>query len=380
MFEIKKYLFIRQIDFSDSERQDKNVNKILFWASRRASGSGRRATAWLFALTGRGIVAMIATCFFASEELMGQTKKGILCVLLAAVLWGSSGVCAQYIMESSRVSAQWLTMVRLVFSGLILLMLAFMQGERLFRIFSERADRYRLLFFTLCGALLVQLSFLITIEQSNAATATVLQFLAPSIIVAWFAITQNSRPGLFVLTAIVTSLVGTFLLVTHGNPTSLTISGAALLWGIVSAFSAAFYTTYSSGLIARYGTLPVVGWSMLLGGLMLVPFYVRQPVQIANDGSVLLAFFYLIVVGTAVTFSLYLKGAQVIGGPRASILSCAEPLSSALLSLLLLNVIFTVPDWVGTLLIVSSVMLIALDSRRRRGRSAPRDGGARDAT
>ncbi|MTD42630.1 EamA family transporter [Erwinia sp. CPCC 100877] len=311
---------------------------------------------------------------------MSQTKKGIICVLIAAVLWGSSGVCAQYIMESSRISAQWLTMVRLLFSGLILLMLAFMQGERIFRIFSDRAELYRLLFFTLFGALLVQLSFLATIEKSNAATATVLQFLAPSIIVAWFALTRKSRPGLFVLLAIATSLAGTFLLVTHGNPTSLTISGAALLWGIISAFSAAFYTTYSSKLIARYGTLPVVGWSMLLGGLMLVPFYVRQPVQIANDGGVLMAFFYLIVVGTAITFSLYLKGAQVIGGSRASILSCAEPLSSALLSLLLLDVIFTIPDWMGTLLIVSSVMLIALDSRRRQGRYAPHEGGAGDAT
>jgi hypothetical protein len=40
------------------------------------------------------------------------------------------------------------------------------------------------------------------------------------------------------------------------------------------------------------------------------------------DGSLLLAFFYLVVIGTALTFSLYLK-AQMIGGPKASILSCA---------------------------------------------------------
>ncbi|EIO3180261.1 EamA family transporter, partial [Salmonella enterica] len=49
----------------------------------------------------------------------------------------------------------------------------------------------------------------------------------------------------------------------------------------------------------------------------------------------------------------------------ASILSCAEPLSSALLSLLLLGISFTLPDWLGTLLILSSVILISLDSRRR---------------
>ena len=184
------------------------------------------------------------------------------------------------------------------------------------------------------GALTVQLTFLLTIEKSNAATATVLQFLSPTIIVAWFSLVRKSRPGILVFCAILTSLVGTFLLVTHGNPTSLSISPAALFWGIASAFAAAFYTTYPSTLIPRYGSL-------------------------------ILAFFYLVVIGTSLTFSLYLKGAQLIGGPKASILSCAEPLSSALLSLLLLGITFTLPDWLGTLLILSSVILISMDSRRR---------------
>ena len=72
-----------------------------------------------------------------------------------------------------------------------------------------------------------------------------------------------------------------------------------------------------------------------------------------------------VVIGTSLTFSLYLNGAQKIGGAKAGILSCAEPLSSALLSLLLLGITFTLPDWLGTLLILSSVVLIAMDSRRR---------------
>lgn len=286
-------------------------------------------------------------------------------VLIAAVLWGSSGVCAQYIMEQSQMSSQFLTMTRLLFAGLILLTLSFVHGDRIFRIMKNRKDALSLLFFTLVGALTVQLSFLMTIEKSNAATATVLQFLAPTIIVAWFSLVRKSRPGKLVFAAIGTSLIGTFLLVTHGNPTSLSISGGALFWGVVSAFTAAFYTTYPSQLIARYGTLPIVGWSMLIGGAVLLPFYAGQGESFTLTGNVVLAFFYLVVIGTSLTFSLYLKGAQMIGGPRASILSCAEPLSSAFLSLLLLGITFTLPDWLGTLLILSSVILISLDSRRR---------------
>lgn len=296
---------------------------------------------------------------------MSSSRKGMLNVLIAAVLWGSSGVCAQYIMEQSQMSSQFLTMTRLIFAGFILLTLSFVHGDKVFSVLQNRHDALRLLIFSIVGALTVQLTFLLTIEKSNAATATVLQFLSPTIIVAWFAIARKARPGILVLTAIFTSLIGTFLLVTHGDPTSLSISPAALFWGIASAFTAAFYTTYPSTLIARYGTLPIVGWSMLLGGLILLPFYARQGTHFMVNGSLILAFFYLVVIGTAVTFSLYLKGAQLIGGPKASILSCAEPLSSAFLSLLLLGITFTVPDWLGTLLILSSVILISIDSRRR---------------
>ena len=296
---------------------------------------------------------------------MGSSKRGMLNVLIAAVLWGSSGVCAQYIMQQSQMSSPYLTMIRLLFAGLILLMLAFVHGDKIFRVMQNRKDALSLLFFSLVGALTVQYTFLMTIEKSNAATATVLQFLSPTIIVAWFALARKARPSPFVLLAIGTSLAGTFLLVTHGNPTSLSISPAALFWGIASAFAAAFYTTYPSTLIARYGTLPIVGWSMLLGGAMLLPFYAGDGANVVITGNLLLAFFYLVVIGTSLTFSLYLKGAQMIGGPKASILSCAEPLSSALLSLLLLGISFTLPDWLGTLLILSSVVLISLDSRRR---------------
>ena len=283
---------------------------------------------------------------------MGSSKKGMLNVLIAAVLWGSSGVCAQYIMQQSQMSSPFLTMTRLLFAGLILLMLSFFHGDKIFRVLQNRKDAVSLLIFSLFGALTVQYTFLMTIEQSNAATATVLQFLSPTIIVAWFAIARKTRPSPLVLAAIATSLAGTFLLVTHGNPTTLSISPTALFWGIASAFAAAFYTTYPSTLIARYGTLPIVGWSMLLGGAMLLPFY-------AGQGN------HFVVTGGPLTFSLYLNGAQKIGGAKAGILSCAEPLSSALLSLLLLGITFTLPDWLGTLLILSSVVLIAMDSRRR---------------
>lgn len=148
---------------------------------------------------------------------MGSTRKGMLNVLIAAVLWGSSGVCAQYIMEQSQMSSQFLTMTRLIFAGLILLTLSFVHGDKIFSIINNHKDAISLLIFSVVGALTVQLTFLLTIEKSNAATATVLQFLSPTIIVAWFSLVRKSRPGILVFCAILTSLIGTSCRVILGH-------------------------------------------------------------------------------------------------------------------------------------------------------------------
>ena len=95
---------------------------------------------------------------------MGSTRKGMLNVLIAAVLWGSSGVCAQYIMEQSQMSSQFLTMTRLIFAGLILLTLSFVHGDKIFSIINNHKDAISLLIFSVVGALTVQLTFLLTIE------------------------------------------------------------------------------------------------------------------------------------------------------------------------------------------------------------------------
>ena len=72
---------------------------------------------------------------------MSSTRRGMMNVLIAAVLWGSSGVCAQYIMEQSQMSSQFLTMTRLIFAGLILLMLSFVHGDKVFSIIKRNPQR-----------------------------------------------------------------------------------------------------------------------------------------------------------------------------------------------------------------------------------------------
>lgn len=214
------------------------------------------------------------------------------------------------------------------------------------------------------GALTVQLTFLLTIEKSNAATATVLQFLSPTIIVAWFAIARKARPDSGIDRYFYFTDRHFFVGHSWRSHFFIHFSRRAFLGNSLSVCRRVLYHlpfhAYRPLRDVTYCRLEyVIRWPDSSA------FYARQGTHFMVNGSLILAFFYLVVIGTAVTFSLYLKGAQLIGGPKASILSCAEPLSSAFLSLLLLGITFTVPDWLGTLLILSSVILISIDSRRR---------------
>ncbi len=85
-------------------------------------------------------------------------------------------------------------MTRLIFAGLILLTLSFVHGDKIFSIINNHKDAISLLIFSVVGALTVQLTFF-NHRKSNAATATVLQFLSPTIIVARFSLVRKSRPA-----------------------------------------------------------------------------------------------------------------------------------------------------------------------------------------
>ena len=163
-------------------------------------------------------------------------------VLIGAVLWGISGTVAQYLFQYYGFSPEWLVVVRLLVSGTILLGLASLKGnQKIWDIWKDKKDVPSLILFSIFGMLAVQYTFFAAIKYSNAATATVLQYLAPAMISCFIAIRAKRLPTIKECIAVVLALLGTFLLVTKGSMSSLSISGIALFWGLTSAVALAYY-------------------------------------------------------------------------------------------------------------------------------------------
>lgn len=293
--------------------------------------------------------------------MIGNRKSrlvGIVLVLSAAILWGITGTFAQYLFQYHQFTKEWLVVVRLLLSGLLLLLFSLAKRDpNVWIIWKE--SKLRIISFGIFGLLGVQFTFFAAIEASNAATATLLQYLAPVIIVGYVAIRLKSLPTRQQVIAIFFALLGTLLLVTNGNFQELSISGWALFWGIFSAFALAFYTLQPIKLLKKYGSVIVVGWGMTIGGIGMSFIHPPWKVEGIISPISILALAFIIIFGTLIAFLFYLESLKYLKATEASLLACAEPLSAASLAVIWLKVPFGIYEWTGAFCIIATIVILS---------------------
>ncbi|MCI6302065.1 MAG: DMT family transporter [Blautia sp.] len=301
----------------------------------------------------------------------GEKSKmvtGTIVTIAGGILWGVSGVCGQYMFQNKGVTASWLVSVRLVVAGLLMLCYYFLTDrEQTLAIWKSKRDRRDVIIYGLLGMLPCQYAYFQTIEWSNAGTATVIQYLGPALIVIWVCFRTKRMPTLQEITGVILAVIGVFLIATHGNPTSLALSGRALLMGLASAVSVAIYTLEPARLQKKYDTPLILAWGMTIGGVALT--LISRPWTakgIQADAEMFAALAFVIVFGTMAGFSLYMTGVKLIGSVKASLYACMEPVSSMILTVLWMKVNFTTPDLIGTLLVIATIIILAIPTKKNR--------------
>jgi len=286
--------------------------------------------------------------------------KGIMLVITGAMLWGISGTVAQYLFQKKEFSPEWLVVIRLLVSGITLLLYSSIKGRQdIWEIWKSKYNSFSLIFFSIIGMLGVQYTYFAAIKYGNAATATILQYLSPVIITCYLAIRTKKIPDLQETIAIVLAVSGTFLIITKGNIYSISISKLALFWGISSAFAAAFYTLQPRSLLAKWGSTLVVGWGMLIGGIAFS--FIHQPWNFAGQWSInsIFAVIFVVLFGTLIAFTCYLESLKYINPTETSVLSSVEPLSAAFLSVLWLHEQLGITQWLGTACIIVTIIILS---------------------
>lgn len=295
---------------------------------------------------------------------------GTVMTIVGGMLWGVSGVCGQFLFQNKDVTASWLVPVRLVVAGFLMLCFYIWKDKKkAFAIWQKKENRRDILIYGLAGMMLCQYTYFQTIEWSNAGTATVIQYLGPALIVVWVCLRTRRLPERKEVTGVLLALLGIFLIATHGNPTSLALSGRALAMGLLSAVSVVIYTVQPEKLQKQFPTPLILAWGMLIGGCVLTVLFRPWHQTVIADVQMATTLLIVIFLGTMASFSLYMTGVKLIGSVKASLYACVEPVASMVLTAVWMKVQFTLPDIIGTICIILTIIILALPSGKRNNQT-----------
>ena len=156
------------------------------------------------------------------DKKLSKSAKGIIFTLLGGICWGFSGTCGQYLFTKKNIEPGWLTMVRMITAGIVLITFLLIKREKgMKEIWKNKRDVINLLLFAVFGLLFCQYTYLTAIFYSNAGTATVLQYLNPVMIMLLVCVVSKRIPNKIEIISVILAVSGTFLIATHGNIHSL---------------------------------------------------------------------------------------------------------------------------------------------------------------
>ncbi|WP_145403897.1 EamA family transporter [Paenibacillus xylanexedens] len=291
--------------------------------------------------------------------------KGFILVLTGASCWGIGGTVAQKLFQMQHIDVNWYVTVRLLCAGILLLLLQSLTGQRsqIVEVWKTTQTALSFILFGLVGMLAVQYTYMASIDHGNAAVATLLQYLSPVMIMLYMVLRKQSRLTAKLMTCAVLALAGCFLLLTNGSLTQLSVSQPAVIWGLLSGVSAAFYTLYAVKLLKTFDSLVVVGWAMVIGGLGMSFVHAPWKIDLTLLTPVTCGYLlFSILIGTLLAFWFYIASLNYLTPQETSLLGSAEPLAAVGTMVLWLHEPFGVYQWLGTGCII--VLIIVLQIKR----------------
>lgn len=308
----------------------------------------------------------------SSEAAKGRVWRGYALAVLAAACWATGGLTAKWLFSPlDATSARWpfpppgLSVDPVVLAGAralvaALLLLAYVALFRREELKIVGRDIPFLAVFGVAGLAGVHVTYFKAISYTNVATAILLEYLAPVLVLAFSVIFLRVRPTWALPVGVTLSVTGCALVVGAIGGDGLSVSTPGLTWGLLSAVFFALYsllgehaaTRFSAWKLLTYGLLAAaIFWLVYLRGLGSILELLSHP---AGLGVVL----YMAVFATIVPFAAFLSALHHIDATRAVITSTLEPVIAGVIAYLLLGESLSLSQLAGGALVIAAIIVI----------------------
>jgi drug/metabolite transporter (DMT)-like permease len=284
--------------------------------------------------------------------------KGYLMIMAAASFWGCSATAAKLLLNQ-HVDTILIVQTRVTFSALLLLLFYLLFKPNILRV--KLNDLWRFALLGVLGVAGSNFTYYFTIKESTVATAIILQYAAPLLVMAYTTLVGEERFTTLKLVAAVVSLAGCFLAVGAYDTSALKLSGAGLMSGIGSMLSFAFLNIYTRHVLQRYNVWTMTFYAIAFASLFWLivnppwTLIAQSPSSGAWGGLAVLA-----IISILIPHSLYFAGMQYVVASRAIITSTLEPVIAMMSAALFLAELLQPLQLVGTVLVIGAIVLLQL--------------------
>jgi len=288
-------------------------------------------------------------------------KTGLLYIILASVLWGTSGIFVEYLAPYGVTSLQ-MTFVRGLVAFVCMGVFILISDRRLMK-----TNIREILLFMGSGVsfFLTASCYYQSMQLTSVSTAVVLMYTAPIFVMIYSTAFLGEKLGVMKFIAVAGMIVGCCFV--SGIIGGLKFDLIGILIGFLSGISYAAYNIITK-IEMRKGINPVKANFYCFMFSVVVGLIFSKPAGLINSISLNPAVVILLCMGVGVfacilPYFLYTLALRELPAGTASSLGILEPMAATILSVLVLGEKLSLFSLIGIVLILGSVFLLSREKQ-----------------
>ncbi|XYQ52796.1 EamA family transporter [Pectobacterium carotovorum] len=280
--------------------------------------------------------------------------RDVILTALAPAIWGSTYIVTSEILPPDRPFTA--ALIRVLPAGLLLLLFT--------RRFPARRDWWRVLVLGALNIGVFQALLFVAAYRLPGGLAAVLGAIQPLLVMVLVWAVDHRAPRLATLWSATIGVVGMAILLLSPQTTFEPVGIAAALLGAVCMATGVWLTRRWQ---LDLPVLPLTGWQLFLGGLMLAPvaWVVDAPLP-ALTLSQYAAYIYLCLAGAVISYGLWFRGITRLPTIAVASLGLLSPLTAVVLGWVLLSQSMTGTAFLGLAIVLASVFAVQWTTARSK--------------
>jgi drug/metabolite transporter (DMT)-like permease len=298
-----------------------------------------------------------------------KSVKGYLLILGATLFWGVSATIAK-LLFTEQVDVLVLVQMRMTLSCIVLWMIFLVIRPSVIRV--RWKDLYRFALMGIIGGAGSNFTYYYTIQQTNVATAILLQYMAPLLVLIYAGFSREEGITVPKIVAGVISLAGCFLAMGGSGGEVQSIGRIGLMMGIASAFCWAFANVWLRRLLNTYNPWTCILYTFASASIFWM--FVNPPWHMVTAGysaQTWGTFFIFAMMSILIPHSLYFLGVRRLTASRAIITATSEPVFAILSAYILIGEILTPVQILGAVFVVIAIATLQIRQEESRHDNVP---------